>query len=213
MQCWFKHILLIIKYCYNIHNITFKLTLGLERKLALYSSSPSVINPVKNLGRSESITNLSLHLTQSNFLAGHLKVVLLLQFFIRNIHRFVHSLFRCLRKAVSLWLWPFRFLDNFIYIFKSSICEIGHFLMLRNTVKLHYLGHSKLRPLNFKDQLLSVQNIFVLVMICPKISYIKVSDNMAFANSVAPDQAAPSGTVRSRSTLFAFPLSILKTTA
>ena len=45
---------------------------------------------------------------------------------------------------------------------------------------------------------------------CPKISYQKVSDNMAYANSADQDQTAPSGAVCSRSTLFAIPLSILR---
>ena len=30
---------------------------------------------------------------------------------------------------------------------------------------------------------------------CPKISYIKVSDKMAYANSADPDQTAPEGAV------------------
>ena len=30
---------------------------------------------------------------------------------------------------------------------------------------------------------------------CPKISYTKVSDKMAYANSADPDQTAPSGAV------------------
>ena len=45
---------------------------------------------------------------------------------------------------------------------------------------------------------------------CPKISYTKIADKMAYANSVDPDQTAPSGAVWSGSTLFAIPLSILK---
>ena len=47
---------------------------------------------------------------------------------------------------------------------------------------------------------------------CPKISYIKVSDKMAYENSADPDQTAPSGAgaVWSESTLFAFPLYILR---
>ena len=44
---------------------------------------------------------------------------------------------------------------------------------------------------------------------CPKISYNKVSDKMAYANSVDPDQTAPEGAVWSGSTLFAIP-SILR---
>ena len=41
---------------------------------------------------------------------------------------------------------------------------------------------------------------------CPKISYNKVSDEMAYANSVDPDQTAPDGAVWSGSTVFAIPL-------
>ena len=44
---------------------------------------------------------------------------------------------------------------------------------------------------------------------CPKISYTKVSDKMAYANSVDQDQNAPKGAVWSGSTLFAIPLGIL----
>ena len=43
---------------------------------------------------------------------------------------------------------------------------------------------------------------------CPKIWYTKVSDKMAYANSVDLDQTAPSGAVWSGSSLFAIPLSI-----
>ena len=43
---------------------------------------------------------------------------------------------------------------------------------------------------------------------CPKISYTKMSDKMAYANSADPDQTAPAGAVWSGSTLFAIPLSI-----
>ena len=45
---------------------------------------------------------------------------------------------------------------------------------------------------------------------CPKILYTKVSDKMAYANSLDPDQTAPEGAVWSGSTLFAIPLSILR---
>ena len=45
---------------------------------------------------------------------------------------------------------------------------------------------------------------------CPKISSTKVSDEIAYANSVDPDQTAPEGAVWSGSTLFAIPLSILR---
>ena len=45
---------------------------------------------------------------------------------------------------------------------------------------------------------------------CPKISYTKVSDKMAYANSVDPDQTAPDGAVWSGSTLFVITLSILR---
>ena len=45
---------------------------------------------------------------------------------------------------------------------------------------------------------------------CPKISYTKVSDKMAYANSVDHDQTAPEGAVWSGSTLFGIPLSILR---
>ena len=44
---------------------------------------------------------------------------------------------------------------------------------------------------------------------CPKISYTKVSYEMAYANSVDPDQTAPEGAVWSRSPLFAITLGIL----
>ena len=47
---------------------------------------------------------------------------------------------------------------------------------------------------------------------CPKISYTKVSDKMAYANSADPDQTAPEGAVWWGSTLFAIPL-FLETTA
>ena len=40
---------------------------------------------------------------------------------------------------------------------------------------------------------------------CPKISYPKVADKMAYANSADPDQTAPDGAVWSGSTLFAIP--------
>ena len=43
-----------------------------------------------------------------------------------------------------------------------------------------------------------------------KISYTKVSDKMAYANSTVPDQTAPEGAVWSGSTLFAIPLSSLR---
>ena len=43
----------------------------------------------------------------------------------------------------------------------------------------------------------------------PKISYTKVSDKMAYANSIDPDQTAPEGAVWSGFTLFAIPLGIL----
>ena len=45
---------------------------------------------------------------------------------------------------------------------------------------------------------------------CPKILYTKVSDKMAYANSLDPEQTAPEGAVWSGSTLFAIPLSILR---
>ena len=45
---------------------------------------------------------------------------------------------------------------------------------------------------------------------CPKISYNKVSDKMAYANSAGPNQTAPEGAVWLGSTLFAIPLSILR---
>ena len=44
----------------------------------------------------------------------------------------------------------------------------------------------------------------------PNISYTKVSDKMADANSADPDQTAPKGAVWSGSTLFAIPQSILR---
>ena len=40
---------------------------------------------------------------------------------------------------------------------------------------------------------------------CPKISYTKVSDKIAYANSADPDQTAPEGAIWSGSTLFAMP--------
>ena len=43
-----------------------------------------------------------------------------------------------------------------------------------------------------------------------KISYAKVSDKVAYANSVDPDQTVPGVAVWSGSTLFAFLLSIFK---
>ena len=43
-----------------------------------------------------------------------------------------------------------------------------------------------------------------------KISYTKVSDKIAYANSVELDQTAPSGAVWSGSTLFAISLSLLR---
>ena len=43
---------------------------------------------------------------------------------------------------------------------------------------------------------------------CPNISYTKFADKMAYANNANPDQTAPSGAVRSGSTLFAIPLGI-----
>ena len=45
---------------------------------------------------------------------------------------------------------------------------------------------------------------------CPKLLYTKVSDKMAYANSVDPNQTAPSEAVWSGSTMFAIPLSILR---
>ena len=45
---------------------------------------------------------------------------------------------------------------------------------------------------------------------CPKISYTKVADKNDIANSADPDQTAPEGAVWSGSTLFTFPLSILR---
>ena len=46
------------------------------------------------------------------------------------------------------------------------------------------------------------------ITVIPKISYSKVSDKMANADSVDPDQTAPSAAVWSGSTLFAIPLNI-----
>ena len=46
---------------------------------------------------------------------------------------------------------------------------------------------------------------------CPKISYTKVADKMAYANNADPDQIAPTEAVKSRSTLFTVPVNILKT--
>ena len=43
-----------------------------------------------------------------------------------------------------------------------------------------------------------------------KISNTKVSDKMLYANSADPDKTAPEGAVRSGSSLFTIPLSILK---
>ena len=43
---------------------------------------------------------------------------------------------------------------------------------------------------------------------CPKISYAKVSDKIAFADSADPDQTAPWGAVWSGSTLLAIPLNV-----
>ena len=45
---------------------------------------------------------------------------------------------------------------------------------------------------------------------CPKSLYTKVADKMAYANKPDPDQTAPEGAVQSGSTLFGFPLSILR---
>ena len=45
---------------------------------------------------------------------------------------------------------------------------------------------------------------------CPKLSYSKVANKMAYANSVDPDEPGPEGGVWAGSTLFAFPLSILR---
>ena len=50
--------------------------------------------------------------------------------------------------------------------------------------------------------------MFSLIMVCPKILYTKVSDKMAYTNSVDPDQTAP--LVWSVSTLLAILLSILR---
>ena len=44
---------------------------------------------------------------------------------------------------------------------------------------------------------------------CPKISYTKVADQTAYANSADPDQTAPEGAVWSGAALLAIPLSIL----
>ena len=46
---------------------------------------------------------------------------------------------------------------------------------------------------------------------CPEISYTKVSDKMAYANSADPDQTAPEGAVWSGSSLFTIPISISRT--
>ena len=46
--------------------------------------------------------------------------------------------------------------------------------------------------------------------ICPKILYTKVSDKMAYANSADNDQTVSSGAVKSGSTLFAIPQSIVR---
>ena len=43
---------------------------------------------------------------------------------------------------------------------------------------------------------------------CHRISYIKLSDKMRYANSVDPNMTAPEGAVISGSTLFATPLSL-----
>ena len=45
---------------------------------------------------------------------------------------------------------------------------------------------------------------------CPKISYTKVADKMAYTNRADPDQTVPEGEVWSGSTLFAIPLSSLR---
>ena len=42
------------------------------------------------------------------------------------------------------------------------------------------------------------------------MSYLKIANKMAYANSADPDQNAPEEAVWSGSTLFAFPLSILR---
>ena len=47
----------------------------------------------------------------------------------------------------------------------------------------------------------------------PKISNTKVSDKMAYANRVDPDQTAPEGAVWSGSTLLAFHYVFLQNTA
>ena len=44
----------------------------------------------------------------------------------------------------------------------------------------------------------------------PKISYTKLSDKMAYANSADPNQTTPSGAAWSGSTIFGVPLSILR---
>ena len=45
---------------------------------------------------------------------------------------------------------------------------------------------------------------------CQSRMFSKVSDKMAYANSVDQDQTAPSGAVWSGSTLFAIPLGVLR---
>ena len=45
---------------------------------------------------------------------------------------------------------------------------------------------------------------------CPKLSYTKVSDKVAYANSADPDQTAFEGAVWSGSTLFTVPLIIVR---
>ena len=54
------------------------------------------------------------------------------------------------------------------------------------------------------------KHLKMVLSYCPKISYTKVSNKMAYANSTDPDQTAPEGAVWSGSTLFAIPLCILR---
>ena len=71
-----------------------------------------------------------------------------------------------------------------------------------------------LRPLDLHSDVLptvlwSPVNIWVnsVKCKCPKISYTKISDKMAYANSADPNMTAPEGAVWSGSTLFAILIS------
>ena len=86
----------------------------------------------------------------------------------------------------------------------------GYFIFLLFLLNLHLAADHNIRELWVIVFFIFPEFHFLFPYYgkCPKISYTKVSDKMAYANSADPDQIAPEGAVWSWSTLFAIPLII-----